>query len=75
MSCNWCLNAAWTALFFGLHSLGGSLVDIAALWLAIVVTIALFVRVSKFAAWLLVPYLAWVSFAGYLNLALYRLNS
>jgi len=69
------LNAAWTPLFFGLHHLGVALVGIVLLWGAIVMTALAFYRVSCVAAWLLVPYLAWVSFAAVLNFFLWRLNS
>lgn len=69
------LNAAWSWLFFGLHEPGWSLVDIGLLWLAIVATIAAFSRISVAAAWLLAPYLTWVSFASYLNFMLWRLNA
>jgi tryptophan-rich sensory protein len=44
------------------------------LWIAIVITISLFRKVSRPAAWLLAPYLAWVTFAGSLNFAIWRLN-
>lgn len=69
------LNAAWTPLFFGLHLLGVALVEMLLLWVAIVATIAAFHRVHRLAAWLLVPYLAWVSFAAFLNFTLWRLNA
>lgn len=69
------LNALWSWLFFGQHRMGLALVDMVALWFAIIVTIALFWRVRHLAAWLLVPYLAWVSFAMVLNTSLWRLNS
>ncbi len=69
------LNAAWSILFFGLRSPLLGLVGIAALWLAIVVTIARFAPLSRLAAWLLAPYLAWVSFAALLNFEIYRLNT
>ena len=69
------LNAAWTPLFFGLHWPGVAFAEIVLLWLAIVATIAAFCLVSRAAAWLLVPYLAWVSVASVLNFALWRLNS
>ena len=69
------LNAAWTPLFFGLHWTGVAFAEIVLLWLAIAATIAAFRPVSRVAAWLLVPYLAWVSFASVLNFALWRLNS
>jgi tryptophan-rich sensory protein len=70
----WLLNAIWTPLFFGMHLIGLALVDIVLLWIAIVATLAAFWRVSKPAAWLLVPYLAWVSFATALNFAIWQLN-
>jgi len=68
------LNAAWTPLFFGLRRPDLGLVDIVLLWLSIVAAIALFFPISVVAALLLVPYLAWVAFAGALNFALWRLN-
>lgn len=69
------LNAAWTPLFFGLHQPGCAFADIVMLWLAIALTLATFWRVHRVAAYLLVPYLGWVSFASALNLALWRMNS
>ena len=69
------LNAAWTPLFFGLHWPGIALAEITLLWLAIAATLAAFHHVSRPAAWLLAPYLAWVSFAAALNFALWRLNT
>ena len=69
------LNAVWTPLFFGLHWTGVAFAEIVLLWLAMAATIAAFRPVSRAAAWLLVPYLAWVSFASVLNFALWRLNS
>lgn len=69
------LNAAWSWLFFGWHLIGWALVEIVALLAAIVATIALFRRVSRAAALLLVPYAAWVTFAVLLNAAIWRLNS
>lgn len=68
------LNAVWSILFFGLHSPGWALLDIAALWLAIVWTIAAFSKISRPAAWLLAPYILWVSFAAYLNYTIWALN-
>ena len=68
------LNLAWSAVFFGAQSLLGGLVVIVALWLAILATIVAFYRVDWRAGVLLVPYLAWVSFAGYLNYAFWALN-
>jgi translocator protein len=68
------LNALWSALFFGLQSPLVALVEIVLLWGAIAVTIAAFGKVSRLAAWLLVPYLTWVSLATYLNAGLWWLN-
>lgn len=68
------LNAAWSWLFFGLHRPDLALIDIVLLWLAILLTILSFREFSQTAAWLLVPYLAWVTFATLLNLALWRMN-
>lgn len=68
------LNALWSIIFFGLHSPGLALVDIAALWIAIVWTMFVFYKISKPAAYLLVPYILWVSFAMYLNYSIYVLN-
>ena len=69
------LNAVWTPLFFGLHRPGLAFAEIVMLWLAIAATLAAFRPVSRPAAWLFVPYLAWVSFAAVLNFTLWRLNS
>jgi benzodiazapine receptor len=68
------LNALWTPLFFGLHRPALAFAEIVLLWLAIAATLAAFRPVSRAAALLLVPYLAWVSFAAALNFALWRLN-
>lgn len=68
------LNALWSWLFFGWHQGALALVDIALLWVLIVVTIVLFWRVRPLAGALLLPYLAWVSFAAALNYAVWQLN-
>jgi translocator protein len=68
------LNALWSALFFGLKRPDIAFAGLAALWLSLVAQIALFGPVSPLAAWLLAPYLVWVSFAGAVNLAVWRLN-
>ena len=68
------LNAAWTPVFFGAKEIGWALVVILALWTAILCTLLAFGRVSKLAGWMLVPYLAWVSFATVLNFMLWRMN-
>jgi translocator protein len=69
------LNAAWTPLFFGLHRPDLGFVDIVLVWMSIVATIVLFYPIHVVAALLLVPYLAWVTFATALNFAVWRLNS
>jgi len=65
---NLILNFLWSLLFFGLRSPQWAFVELVGLWLSIAALIALAWRGSRLAAWLLVPYLAWVSFAGVLNL-------
>ncbi|MBI2064836.1 MAG: tryptophan-rich sensory protein [Candidatus Yanofskybacteria bacterium] len=68
------LNTVWSPIFFGAQSIGSALAVIVLLWAAIVLTILTFRKISKTAAWLLVPYIAWVSFAFYLNYMLWVLN-
>ena len=68
------LNTLWSIIFFGLHSPGGALIEIVFLWLAILTTIVAFKKISKPAMWLLLPYILWVSFAMYLNFAIWTLN-
>ena len=68
------LNAAWSPVFFGAQSLAGGLAVIVLLLFAIAATIQRFHPLDKPAAWLLAPYLAWVSFATLLNVALLALN-
>jgi len=68
------LNLCWSFVFFGARMIGAALVEIVVLLAAIVVTVRLFWRVDRAAAWLLVPYAAWVAFAALLNAALWRLN-
>lgn len=68
------LNGIWSPVFFGAHAIGGALALIVLLWAAIVLTILIFKKISKPAAWLLVPYILWVSFATVLNFAIWRLN-
>jgi translocator protein len=69
------LNAAWSWLFFGLHRPGLAFAELVVLWLAILVTVVLAWRVAPTAGALLLPYLAWVTFAGMLNVTLWRLNA
>ncbi len=69
------LNTLWSIIFFGFHSPGGAFVELIALWLGILATIITFAKISKAAAWLLLPYIFWVSFAGYLNGMIWFLNT
>lgn len=69
------LNVLWSVLFFYAHQLGLAFAELLMLWLVILVTTLLFYRASTVAAALMVPYLAWVAFAGYLNVALWWLNA
>jgi tryptophan-rich sensory protein len=71
----WLLNALWTPLFFRLHSSGLAFADIILLWLVLAATLCSFWRVRRAAGALLVPYLAWVTFAAVLNYTIWRLNS
>jgi len=68
------LNVLWSFLFFGLKSPFLGLVDITLLWIMIAITIVLFHQVKKSAAYLLLPYIVWVSIATALNYAIYVLN-
>ncbi|NIB98158.1 TspO/MBR family protein [Halobacterium sp. R2-5] len=68
------LNVAWTLVFFGDQNIAGGLAVIAALLALIAATLAAFWRVRPAAGALLVPYLAWVAFASYLNYAYWALN-
>lgn len=68
------LNALWSPVFFGLHSLGGGLIVIVLLELAILRMIRAFAEHSGLAALLMVPYAAWVAYATALNAALWWLN-
>ena len=68
------LNAAWSPLFFGLHNPALAFSEIVVLWIAILGTTLTFCKVHRGAGLLLLPYLAWVTFAAVLNFALWQLN-
>lgn len=68
------LNVAWSLLFFRLRRPDWALLEVAAFWLSIVALIAICGNVDPRAGWLLLPYIAWVSFAAVLNLTIVRLN-
>ena len=67
-------NFLWSFLFFGQQQIFGALLEIVVLWVLILLTIFAFARVSKLAAWLLVPYISWVSFATILTYTIWDLN-
>ena len=69
------LNALWSYIMFGQHEISLALLELAGLWIAIVLFIVMAWRIDQRASWLFVPYLAWVTFAGALNFAIWQLNS
>lgn len=69
------LNALWSYLFFGLHNPMLAGLEIIVLWLMIYETYIQFNKINKIAGYLLLPYLAWVSFAAVLNGSIWWLNS
>jgi tryptophan-rich sensory protein len=68
------LNALWSPIFFGMKRLDLAFYELILLWLSIAGCIVLFAPISTTAAWLMVPYLAWVSFAGFLNYTVWQMN-
>lgn len=68
------LNAAWSAIFFGMKRPDLAFFELVVFWIAILATIVAFWPVHRTAALLLLPYLAWVTFAGVLNFTLWRMN-
>jgi tryptophan-rich sensory protein len=68
------LNVAWSAVFFGQRRIGAAVAVIVALWTAIAVCVERSARVSRPAALLLLPYLAWTTFAAVLNVRIWQLN-
>lgn len=68
------LNFSWSIFFFNMQSFIISFIILVALWLSILITIIKYYKINKTAAWLQLPYLLWVTFAGYLNLAIAILN-
>lgn len=69
------LNALWSWVFFGLRAPGAAFAEIVVLWAAILATLLAFWRVRRLAGALLMPYLAWVTFAAALNFALWQMNT
>jgi len=68
------LNAIWSYIFFGLKNPMLAFIEIALLWLFIYETYFKFVKINKIAGYLLIPYMAWVAFAGILNASIWWLN-
>ncbi len=68
------LNSLWSYLFFGKRSPAPALLEISVLWMAILITLILFMRLSLIAGLLMLPYLLWVSVATYLNAGIWLLN-
>lgn len=68
------LNGGWSMIFFGMHSIGGALFIIVALWILIAFCIKRFYTINRWASILMVPYLLWVTFATILNTSIYFLN-
>lgn len=67
-------NAGWSWVFFGLRRPDLAFYELVCMWLAVVATTIAFAGVRTDAAWLMVPYIAWVTFAGALNLKIWQLN-
>ena len=68
------LNFFWSLIFFKLQQPGWAIAEIMLMWVAIFFTILWFGKISSFAAWLMIPYICWVSFASVLNYAIWKLN-
>lgn len=68
-------NFFWSLIFFGQHQIGWAFVEIIALFILILLTILSFAKINKTAAWLMVPYISWVSFAAILNYTIWQLNN
>ena len=67
-------NTLWPILFFGLKSISLAFIDIVLLWIFILITISSFYKISKMSAYLLAPYILWVSFAMILNFSIFMIN-
>jgi benzodiazapine receptor len=68
------LNFLWSFIFFKWHEMGWALTEMIFLWVAIVINIVLFYKIRKLAAYILIPYLSWVSFATFLTFTIWQLN-
>lgn len=68
------MNALWSPIFFGLHRLGAAMLVLVFLWISVVLTAIAFWLVDPIAGLLMAPYIVWVTVAGALNFALWRMN-
>lgn len=68
------LNMLWSAMFFGMRRIGPAFAEILLLWMMIIATTVAFYSLSLLAAWLLIPYIAWVGLASYLNFRIWQMN-
>lgn len=68
------LNICWSCVFFGLHQPGWAFAEILVLWAAITATVLKFFQRSRAAGWFMLPYLAWVTFAAFLNYTIWSMN-
>jgi len=68
------LNSLWSIIFFGLHNISLALVEILVLWSFLFLTIVKFYKIDKKSAYLLIPYILWVSFAALLNYSFMAVN-
>ena len=68
------MNLLWTPMFFGAHLIGVALGVVCTLWVGLLLTLLLARKSDRLSAWLLAPYLAWVTFAIYLNAGIFWLN-
>jgi tryptophan-rich sensory protein len=68
------LNFLWSFIFFKYHAIGIAAIEIVFLWLSILTMIMMFYKNNKWAAFINIPYLLWVSFASVLNISIYLLN-
>lgn len=68
------MNFCWSIIFFNMKLYLFAFVWLVLLWILILIIIIIFYRIKKLSAYLLIPYLLWITFAGYLNLGIYYLN-
>ena len=68
------LNVLWSVVFFGLRRVGAAFGAVLLLWMMLIATAVSFYPLSLLAAWLLIPYIAWVGLASYLNFRIWQMN-